>query len=247
MKFIAHRGYSSLYPENSIEAFEAVIRHPENNKTLIGFECDIQMTADYRIAIMHNTSIADTSGKKVDIGAISLDHLRTLYRKSVHNPECILPDIHDVLKTVDHRTGICFEIKAGAWEREIFIPLLVEALESYRPAGDVTVSSFSGEILHAAIAATRRLELRYAFIFDRWESWKALSTSVKQALDFIHPHFKFVIQEPHKISACNIPVQCWTVNDPAVVRSIIDMSQKESNIHALMTDDLRLCEQFKDS
>ena len=35
MKFIAHRGYSACYPENSLPAFEAVVNHAQNGHSLL--------------------------------------------------------------------------------------------------------------------------------------------------------------------------------------------------------------------
>ena len=54
MHLIAHRGYSDLYKDNTIEAFYAAI---ENNFDII--ELDIQLTKDNYIIIYHDINIDD--------------------------------------------------------------------------------------------------------------------------------------------------------------------------------------------
>lgn len=51
-RFVAHRGYSSLYPENTILAYEKAAQ--------IGFkyvECDIQLTKDQKWVLLHDETI----------------------------------------------------------------------------------------------------------------------------------------------------------------------------------------------
>lgn len=41
MKFIVHRGFWLHFAENSLPAFQAVIEHPCNGRSLIGIELDL--------------------------------------------------------------------------------------------------------------------------------------------------------------------------------------------------------------
>lgn len=49
---IAHRGFSSEYPENTLPAFDAALDHP-----IDGFEFDVQITADGVPILFHDSSL----------------------------------------------------------------------------------------------------------------------------------------------------------------------------------------------
>lgn len=80
--FIAHRGYSSVAPENSIPAFEAAAK-----KGFGAIECDIYETAkdkkgNRRFVIMHDSTLnrmCKLGGKKVYQSKLTYDTIRTKY------------------------------------------------------------------------------------------------------------------------------------------------------------------------
>jgi hypothetical protein len=61
MKFVAHRGYSAKYPDNTLPAFEAALKHPECGRGLIGIEIDIRLTRDSRMAVFRRQGSFETS------------------------------------------------------------------------------------------------------------------------------------------------------------------------------------------
>ncbi|MBD3320005.1 MAG: hypothetical protein GF350_02815 [Chitinivibrionales bacterium] len=244
MKFIAHRGSSRAYPENSIDAFEAVMHHPENNKSLVGFECDIQMTSDNQVPVFHDTTITGTNGNAVDVGSVGFELLRSLYRREKKIADLDIPLLDTVLALTKHATSIILEIKDGAYDRDCFMELLCRSLQLYGPGGDITLSSFSPEIVHHAISATARFDVRYAFVFTDWDNWELLSEQAKDSLHFIHPHYSLLLETPEKIGDCRVPVQCWTVNDPGTIQACIDAPIHGAHLDAIITDNLALCREF---
>jgi glycerophosphoryl diester phosphodiesterase len=70
-KFIAHRGFSSEYPENTLIAYEKAAE--------LGFEyveCDIVLTKDHQWVLSHDLSIDRCSNKKGLISDYTLSELR---------------------------------------------------------------------------------------------------------------------------------------------------------------------------
>ena len=51
--FVAHRGYSSRYPDNSLESITAC----NELKCLDGIECDVRLTKDDRLVLLHNNLV----------------------------------------------------------------------------------------------------------------------------------------------------------------------------------------------
>lgn len=59
MKRLAHRGYSDLFPENTMSAFEKAV-----NSSFEGIETDVQMTIDGELLLLHDDKINRTSNGK---------------------------------------------------------------------------------------------------------------------------------------------------------------------------------------
>ena len=54
MKRLAHRGYSDLFPENTMSAFEQAV-----NSSFEGIETDVQMTKDGELCLLYTSDAAD--------------------------------------------------------------------------------------------------------------------------------------------------------------------------------------------
>jgi glycerophosphoryl diester phosphodiesterase len=74
MNFVAHRGFPALFPENTIPAFEAVMRHPECGKRIVGIENDIRLTADGEMAVFHDDAV-EFRGVKTQVDRLALSEL----------------------------------------------------------------------------------------------------------------------------------------------------------------------------
>jgi glycerophosphoryl diester phosphodiesterase len=243
MKFIAHRGYSLRFPENSLPAFSAVVEHPQNGRSLLGFEFDVHLTADGKMVIMHETVVRGGDGGPVAVGAITFDELQRYHRKARPGWFPPVAELGEVLAVAAHRTELYIEIKAGAYDLGRFMGLFMDALEGYGPAGDVVLSSFSGDILGAVTGATRHLDVKYAFCFETWEQWEGLAGDVYERMHYIHPDYRLIAAKPETIPALGRPVQCWAVNDPEVVQQLLDLPQAP-HIRSIFTDDIELANRF---
>jgi glycerophosphoryl diester phosphodiesterase len=124
MNFVAHRGYSQRYPENSLPAFEAVLNHPSSATNLIGIELDIQLTADNQIIILHDTSLTNHQGASVAVGPLTLQQAQELMHcSSPHAPP--LARLEQCLALVNHRLELNIELKAGCYPRQTMVDTLL--------------------------------------------------------------------------------------------------------------------------
>jgi len=72
MKIIAHRGFSGLYPENTMLAFEKALEAGAD-----GIELDIHLSKDGEVMIIHDEALKRTAGHP---GAVS-DYKRSELEK----------------------------------------------------------------------------------------------------------------------------------------------------------------------
>ena len=82
-KIYAHRGFSSIYPENSIEAIKEAIKYDY----IDGIEIDVRMTKDKRFVLIHNRDVNEVSNGFGNVSDYTLDELKELdfhYNKSYY-------------------------------------------------------------------------------------------------------------------------------------------------------------------
>jgi glycerophosphoryl diester phosphodiesterase len=68
---IAHRGNSSAAPENTLASFQSAL---DAGATLV--ECDVQMTHDGRIVVIHDPTLDRTSNMSGDVRLMTLEEVK---------------------------------------------------------------------------------------------------------------------------------------------------------------------------
>lgn len=72
MKIIAHRGLSSLAPENTIKAFELAGKE----QRFFGIECDIHETKDHQFVIIHDDNLKRMCHVDLNVKDLTLKEIR---------------------------------------------------------------------------------------------------------------------------------------------------------------------------
>lgn len=99
----AHRGYSQLYPENTILAFEQAIKTGTDR-----IELDLWMSSDRQMMVIHDETVERTTNGKGLVSSLSLKQLKQLDAGSWKSSEfkgLEIPTLEEVFKAV---RGKCF-------------------------------------------------------------------------------------------------------------------------------------------
>jgi len=101
LAWCAHRGYSDMYPENTIDAFEGA--------ALAGagfIETDIHVTKDGEIVCMHDKYLANMTDAPVEaeISNMTLEEIRAL---QINNGNCLENLVHKQVPTLMEYLQIC--------------------------------------------------------------------------------------------------------------------------------------------
>ncbi|MBU4501284.1 MAG: glycerophosphodiester phosphodiesterase family protein, partial [Nanoarchaeota archaeon] len=102
---IAHRGFSAIAPENSLEAFRNVVKLKVDM-----VEFDIHKTKDNHIVVIHDDNVERTTNGKGNINDLTLGEIRNLHIK---NGEPI-PTLEEVIAVLKNHCGMNIEIKDEA-------------------------------------------------------------------------------------------------------------------------------------
>lgn len=107
MKIIAHRGNTSLFPENTIEAFEAARAAGAN-----GIELDIHLTKDKELVVHHDYYLGDPDNGEGIISQVTLEYIKSL---SVQN-NYYIPTLEEVFSKLGSTLHYELEIKAFTFD-----------------------------------------------------------------------------------------------------------------------------------
>lgn len=149
---IAHRGQRKSFAEQTIEAYTAAIELGAD-----GIECDVQLSRDGRLAMMHDLTLDRTTNGKGRVADHQWAELARLDAGSWFGPGfagCRIPSLEETLElAVAAGIVLCVEVK-GVPAEAVRTASAVAALIRERDLVDqVFISSFD----HAALAVVRGL------------------------------------------------------------------------------------------
>lgn len=173
----AHRGYSGLYPENTLLAFEkAVIAGSDV------IEFDIHLSKDKKLFVIHDESVDRTTDCKGEVYSMTSEQLRQLDAGRWFDPSFAgeriptLPETLDLLKEKDVVGNI--EIKTDLTGYEKWREMLnyaVEVIDRKEMWEQVIFTSFDLRAIKAV------LQLR-PYAFTALIDWRSTGASSRQVL-----------------------------------------------------------------
>lgn len=134
---LGHRGFSRLYPENSLIAFEKAIESGAD-----GIECDVQKTRDNHFIIFHDPNTKRLTGKPGALKELALSQLGQ-YQLPYDQK---IPLLSEVFQTVPSDATINLEIKKTTVRLQD-IPRLIQEIKSCHKGQKLLISSFDGSLL----------------------------------------------------------------------------------------------------
>lgn len=159
--YIAHRGLSSRYPENTLAAFQAAI---DAGAGMI--ELDVTLTRDRRLAVIHDNTVNRTTNGRGRINAMTMAQLRRLDAGSWFAERFTgepVPSLEQVLDAVRGKVLVNIEIKPEAFEprapHDAVERQIAEMVMERGMASDVLISSFAWRVLARVRALSAHLAL----------------------------------------------------------------------------------------
>lgn len=235
---VAHRGHSIAYPENTLEAYRKAIE-----LGVEGIECDVNITRDGTLVMMHDTTLDRTTTGTGKVSASTWEEIQRLDAGGKFKPEFVnvkVPTTEETL-LLFKEAGIvsCFEVKgadADEWNR---IALgLTDLFIKYDMLDKAFLSSYHHECLHHALSKCPELLIGPERLPD--DAPGDPPEALRQAKAFNAPvlQHQYTVLTPDVIRVLHeneIGVWSWsTTEEPSLVFSI------EIGADAVMGDDVEL-------
>jgi len=213
IKIAAHRGYSGLYPENTMLAFQKAAEAGTDE-----IELDVQLSKDGRVVICHDESLERLTGIKSLVRDLSFDDLVKLNTAQVvygekfgHNP---IPSLDEYFAWVKN-TGIVtnIELKNGLFYYEGLEEKTIALASRYGLENRIYFSSFN----HVSLIKCKKLNPAIPCgVLINMAAGNAGYFVKSNGLDFYHPDIKSLSDETAASCAgCGVGINVWTVNDMA--------------------------------
>lgn len=210
----AHRGLSSLYPENSLAAFRAA-----REAGIPGIELDIHLTRDRRMAVFHDDTterIVPGIGKGFSIETSDYALLAGLDIGSWKDPAFAserIPLLDHVLEELGTQLYFDIEIKSRSVQDSGLEALLADLLKDHGMKGRCIVSSFNPLSLRRFKALMP--EVPTAIIWSRSEElyWYLRHGEGRwiAGVDLLKPE-QVLVKGPRLLPRLRRPMVPWTVD-----------------------------------
>lgn len=215
---IAHRGFSSRAPENTLAAFKLGWESGAD-----GVECDVHLTDDCQVVCIHDDDTKRVSGQDVEIATMTWADLKGLDVGGWKGEEWVgepIPLLKDAMQASPSSLIWVVEIKCGP---EIVAPLIDAVESSGHDWGRVVVISFIKESL-VELKAQRPSVTAYWLSYLKEQPDGSFKPSIAEILRTVEALKLdgFGGQSGRGISAelaaalkgASLDLNVWTVDDP---------------------------------
>ncbi len=232
-KIIGHRGSSIDMPENTEISFR---RASELGAKWI--ECDLQLTADHKVVIIHDNTIDRTSTGSGKVANMSLEELKN-YRYG--NGESILTLEELIVILGECNLGANLELKANPATREIFVERVLSIIDDSWPLNcpHPLLSSDSVPCLKALRDAGSNYPVGLISHFWPFDCIEQL-----QNLGCVSLHLNYKEATPYRVQAvkqAGFSLLCYTVNKCEVAEKLL-----KDGVDSIFTDDITVMKAYMD-
>jgi len=228
---IAHRGYSSRYPENTLPAFEGAVAAGADM-----IELDVRLSRDGELVVIYDATIDRTSNGRGRMADLTLAELRRFSYPNAMTAfgRVPIPTLAEVIDRVGAQVTLNVEIK-GRRSGSAGMERLIAALLRRKGAVDrVIVSAFD----RRALVEMKRADgqVRTGLLYDR--GWRRFGEDVRRlGVYSVHPRLSAIDAEALRwVHSEGVRVFPWVAKD----RGDVDRCRAADFIDGVMVNDLAL-------
>ncbi len=182
-RIIAHRGFSSLFPENTMMAFREALASGAT-----GLECDVQLTKDGEIVIFHDEDVYRITGNRGLLKDFSWDEVSRM-DAGRHKGEKFrgegIPRLQNLLELIKNKDIVLnIELKNGIIPYPNLEKKVVEMVEKFNLGPKVIISSFNHPSLLTVKDHNPHIKTALLYFARMYKPW-IYTTEV--GVDGIHP------------------------------------------------------------
>lgn len=230
IKTYAHRGFSGLYPENTMLAFRKAVEEGFCD----GIELDVHLSKDNEIVVIHDETVDRTTNGTGFVKDKSLEELKKLKANYTFNEtyeDQEIPTFEEYCKYVSDKNIITnIEIKTNLIYYPNIEKKVVDMVKKYNLIDRVVVSSFN----HCSTLLIKKANENVACgLLEEAPSIVNIGSFANALnIEYYHPDINILNKEI--VADCkkhNIAINAWTINCMKTLVKSLDL-----NIDGIITD-----------
>jgi glycerophosphoryl diester phosphodiesterase len=230
---IAHRGYRSRYPENTLAAFRAALAAGVDM-----IELDVMLSKDRTPVVIHDESLDRTTNGRGLVSDCTLSELQALDAGSWFDARFKgerLPALQEVLNLIKGKAFLNIEIKRSAYEPhhppDAIEKQIVELVKRETMVESVLISSFEWRLLEHLVRMKEAPAI--AVLSGDPDEENPLEACRKLGAFSWHPSsFGLKEEDVRRMHEANIPVFPYNVNTTEDIERMLEMG-----VDGLIVDD----------
>ncbi|HEY9898743.1 MAG TPA: glycerophosphodiester phosphodiesterase family protein [Pantanalinema sp.] len=217
---VAHRGFSSRFPENTVASFRAAA---EFGADMV--ELDVQLTKDRQLVVMHDAKVDRTTSGKGEVKDLKFAQIRALDAGGKFKPEFAglqVPTLEESLDAVRGKAMLNIEVKGckDAEDRAFMASEINRLVEQRAYLDHVQVMSFDSAFMQEMRRQNPRMSLALLGLVDPLDS--RLSRAVKLKMDGLNLMLAMLDSgDVDEIQKAGLRVNVWTVNKQKTMRKAL--------------------------
>ncbi|RXK19328.1 glycerophosphodiester phosphodiesterase family protein [Macrococcus sp. DPC7161] len=231
-KIFAHRGYSKLYPENTMIAFKKALVFGAE-----GIELDVHMTKDHHIIIIHDDDLKRTTNISGKVNGMTLKEVQKAKIKRADQLFEQVPTINEFFKWVKP-TSLFINVEIKGITEGVLEKKLIQLIHQYSLSDRIVISSFNEnalEIIHQIDP-----EIETAYLFDSFKKMHHHKIKLNH-VHGLHPnHRKLFTADLRKLMGDKTKLRLYTVNQKSKMIKYL-----KQGVDAIITDDVELAVKLK--
>ena len=212
MKIIAHRGFSGVYPENTMLAFRKAIEIGAD-----GIELDVHLSKDGQVMIIHDEALKRTTGLDGVISDYTREELEKISAGKTKNDEfgfTPIPSLEEYLAFMaEHKDKFTnIELKTAPVYYPEIEEMTLELVRKFDLEKNIIYSSFNW----LSIERMQRLGTisETGLLFSGMKLYNQAHIIKSLGINYFHPDFNDLTDEIVKSYLDNkVGLNVWTVNE----------------------------------
>jgi glycerophosphoryl diester phosphodiesterase len=227
----AHRGASAYAPENTLAAFNLAVEQGAD-----GIELDAKLSADGHVVVVHDPTLARTTGAPDQVKDMALDDLHALDAGSFFSKKFKgekIPTLEEVFETFGKKTLINVELTNYNTRHDHLVETVCMLVKRFGLQDRVLFSSFLGSNLSDVRSFIPNAQTGLLALPGILGAWHRSFGFAFGKYDALHPNIKNTTQEQiYFVHRLKRRVHVWTVNEAHDMRRLFKWG-----VNAIFTDD----------
>src|SRR5690606_1565736 len=226
IEVVAHRGFSSVAPENTMLSFAKAIQAKVDM-----IELDVHLTSDQKMVVIHDETVDRTTTGTGWVKDLSLAEIKELTIRN--HADLKVPTLAEVLTLIQNNHHVLnIELKTDQIDYKGIEQTVIGEVKRFGLEYRIIYSSFNRQTLKRLKELDPKSQIAVLFGVDDLptQPWEAIA---EMDADAIHTDYTSVRRD--WVENCyrhNIQVRPYTVNDICDMKQLIELE-----VHGIITDD----------